>query len=690
MPGSFPEATPSPTAAAGGELGLFSFAWPHGRLRDVTEAFTCLLGVTRGEVNGRALLDLVSAADRAELSRSLTALASGLRRAPIECRFVQSDGHVVYVEWVARRIPGSDLWRAAGIDTADLVKLLADRRDLRTRLDLAIGQATATTWDLDLRADRFTWEPQAAEILGVSPQNIPHDAIELADAVHPDDRQAVHDALRRLIDEGTTEMALRIGEDPGIRYLSFRGRVLDQDRPATPVRAVGLLLDVTTEKAMEDQLLRMSASDALTGTPNRRAFDQALRGEWRRCTRTREPLSLIMVDIDGFKRFNDTFGHIVGDQALIAVARAMAATLHREGDLLARYGGEEFAIVLPGTDLTGARAVGQQLVEAVRAITVRQAPGRKLSVSVGTASWHPDRELIKSPALLGRADEALYAAKTVGKDRVIAYEESLAGRDTLQAAIAAGLTRGEFQLYYQPLVNLNDGQVGGFEALIRWNRPGQGLLAPDAFIPVAETTTLICDLGRWVLHEAAGQLAAWSRQGLDPDKSLRIAVNVSARHAAAPEIVADVQAALAASGIAPQQLELELTETALQQGTAIDAQLARVRALGVTVAIDDFGTGYTSIGQLAHLPADVLKIDRIFTASEDPPQQNLVKLIIEAAHAFKLRVVAEGIEEEHTLQAMRDLDCDTAQGYLIARPMPANQVPAWLTDQPTLPVIMSR
>jgi EAL domain-containing protein (putative c-di-GMP-specific phosphodiesterase class I) len=214
---------------------------------------------------------------------------------------------------------------------------------------------------------------------------------------------------------------------------------------------------------------------------------------------------------------------------------------------------------------------------------------------------------------------------------------------------------------------------------MRWNRPAHGLVPPDAFIPVAETTTLICDLGRWALQTAARQMAIWSRPGPDVDTSLRVAVNVSARHAAAPAIVTDVQAALSTSGIAPEQLELELTETALQHSTAVRAQLARVRSLGVTVAIDDFGTGYTSIAELAHMPADVLKIDRTFITSPDPGQSNLIKLIIEAAHAFDLRVVAEGIEEQRTQQTMRELNCDTAQGYLIARPMPAEQVPAWVT-----------
>jgi diguanylate cyclase (GGDEF)-like protein len=421
----------------------------------------------------------------------------------------------------------------------------------------------------------------------------------------------------------------------------------------------------------------MSISDPLTGTPNRRAFDQALRGEWRRCNRARLALSMVMVDIDGFKQFNDRFGHLVGDQTLIAVARALTATVSRETDLVACYGGEEFAVVLPGTDTAGAQAMGEQLVKAARAIVVRQAPGWDVTVSVGTATWHPDRGVLKSTQLLGRADEALYEAKRAGKNRAIAYEESLAARDTLQLAIASGLEQGEFELYYQPIIRLADSQVTGFEALMRWNRPGRGLVFPDAFIPVAEATTLICDLGRWALLEATDQLGAWSHQDLGVSDGIRIAVNISARHAAMPAIVTDVQAVLAMAGIAPEQLELELTETALSADHSIRRHLACVRALGVSVAIDDFGTGYTSIAELAHLPTDVLKIDRMFTASADPHRRSLVKLMIEAAHASSVRVVAEGIEQEGTRQGLRELGCDAGQGYLIARPMPAGDVPGW-------------
>jgi len=214
---------------------------------------------------------------------------------------------------------------------------------------------------------------------------------------------------------------VRVGRGAGVRHLSLRGKILDRDHRDRPLRAVGLALDITAQKAMEEQMLRMVMSDALTGIPNRRAFDQALRTEARRCGRELEPLSVVMIDIDNFKGFNDTFGHLVGDAALVAVARALTGVIQRAGDVLARFGGEEFAVVLPGVDDRGAFAVAERLVEAVRCVAVRQAPGWDLSVSVGSASWHPGEATLRPVELLTQADHALYAAKADGKDRAVAH-----------------------------------------------------------------------------------------------------------------------------------------------------------------------------------------------------------------------------------------------------------------------------
>ena len=392
-----------------------------GRLREVNDAFARLLGLSTAEVNGRSVLELVHPDDVPNIVAGLAALDGGASEVLLENRFMQRDGRCAYLQWVARPMPGTELWWAAGRDTTEFHRLLAQRQDLRTQLDLAVGQAVAAMWELNLKEGTFSWEAQAAEVFGVSAGMVPATVPDLAGAVHPEDTAALLAAITQLTNSGAAEVGIRVGQDAQLRYLSLRGKVLDRDRRGRPLRAVGLVLDITTEKAMEEQLLRMVMSDALTGVPNRRAFDQALRTEWRRCTRAAEPLSILMIDIDDFKGFNDNFGHLVGDAALCTVARALAATVSRAGDVLARFGGEEFAVVLPGTDADGALTVANQIVEAVRTVQVTQAPGRTLTVSVGAAAWTPATATTKASVLLTHADQALYSAKSHGKNRAVGY-----------------------------------------------------------------------------------------------------------------------------------------------------------------------------------------------------------------------------------------------------------------------------
>ncbi len=402
------------------EVELFSVAGLDGHLREVNEPFATLLGLSTTQAQDRSLLELVHPDDLGAVVAALAALETGAAEVLLDNRFVKRDGGTVHLEWVARPIPDSDLWWAAGRDTTRFHLLLAQSLHLRTGLDLALGQTVAALWDLDIGQGLFTWEPQAAEVLGLTAESLPADAQALAAAVHPDDGDRVLVAVQELLTVGATEVELRVGNEATTRHLSLRGRILDRDRRGRPARAVGLVLDVSAEKAMEEQMLRMVMSDALTGVPNRRAFDQALRSEWRRCTRAAEPLSVLMIDIDNFKSFNDAFGHLVGDAALCSVARALSGSLQRAGDVLARFGGEEFAVVLPGIDAGGAHAVADRLVAAARQVSIRQAGDRSLSVSVGLSTWLPGATIRTSADLLAQADLALYAAKAAGKDRAFA------------------------------------------------------------------------------------------------------------------------------------------------------------------------------------------------------------------------------------------------------------------------------
>ena len=280
------------------EIELFSLAGHDGYLRETNEAFARLLGRPVAELDGRSLLELVHPDDVVGIVAGLAALEGGAAEVLLESRFCQPDGQWAHLQWVARPLPGTELWWAAGRDTTEFHRLLAERLELRTRLELALGQATAAMWELDLRLHRFSWEAQAAEILDVAPGAAPVEASALAAMAHEEDADAVRGAIADLGRGKAAEVAFRVGPPGAVRHLSLRGKVLDRDRHGRPTRAVGLLLDVSTEKAMEEQMLRMAMSDPLTGVANRRAFDLALRNELRRCSRDRRPLAAVTIDID--------------------------------------------------------------------------------------------------------------------------------------------------------------------------------------------------------------------------------------------------------------------------------------------------------------------------------------------------------------------------------------------------------
>ncbi len=464
-----------------------------------------------------------------------------------------------------------------------------------------------------------------------------------------------------------------------------------------------LVRAVQQREHLQGELAHQAAHDPLTGLPNRAQALRLLSRALDACT-AGAATGLLFVDLDGFKAVNDTAGHAAGDAVLREVAERLRGCV-REGDVVGRLGGDEFVVLVPGVvDEAELVRLGERLVAAVRrpvevgADRATGAAGRAVRVgaSVGVALARAgSRGPEGAEVLLAEADSAVYRAKSRGRGRVEVFDDALraelAARSDLQHALREGLRRGELTLHYQPVVDLADGSLTGYEALARWDRPGVGPVRPDVFVAAAEASSLVCDLGRWVLHEATAQLARWRSErpvawpapgeGAEPT----IAVNVSGRHLADPRLLEDVADALAASGVPPHLLVLEITETVLVDDPGATARLQRLRATGVAVAIDDFGTGFTSIGQLPSTPADTLKIDRSFVASDDAGRRGLVALTVHAAHTFGLRVVAEGVEEPEQARWLREQGCDTAQGYLFARPLPAGEVAGW-----QLPVVLAR
>ncbi len=440
-----------------------------------------------------------------------------------------------------------------------------------------------------------------------------------------------------------------------------------------------------------DRLLEMALHDELTGLPNRALFFDRLRQCLQAERRNGRLTAVLFCDLDNFKLVNDTLGHSVGDQLLRDVGTRIQHLL-RPGDTVARFGGDEFVVL--ATDLHSEEEVifvAERLVRAVREPMVVGGADRVVTVSVGAAVASP---LDDDPeTVLSHADTALYRAKALGRDRAEVFDADLQqlahDRLDLESALRAAVHAEQLQLHYQPQVDVATGEVTCVEALVRWHRPGVGLVPADVFVPLAEETGLIGALGDWVLRAACQQAAQWALSG----RPLALSVNVSARQLSRTDIVAVVQQALASSGLAPHRLRLELTETVIMDDVELaNVTLMRLTDLGVTISIDDFGTGYSSLLYLKRLPVSELKVDSAFVQGlgTDPEDETIVKGIVQLAQALGLTTVAEGVETEDQLAHVRRLGCTAAQGYLVSRPLPAPELWAWLTESAPLVVPVPR
>jgi diguanylate cyclase (GGDEF)-like protein len=421
----------------------------------------------------------------------------------------------------------------------------------------------------------------------------------------------------------------------------------------------------------------LALHDTLTGLPNRALFADRVEQALREARRSGRDVAVAIVDLDRFKEVNDTLGHANGDKFLIHISHHLQGAL-RPGDTVARLGGDEFGLVLPHVDERDVTAVLQRVSEAVAVEIELAGIPVGAEASIGWTMYPEDSE--DSRTLLQYADVAMYAAKT-GRIDMIRYDPELDRFDPSRLGLVSDLRRAigadELELYYQPKIEIATGLVTAFEALVRWNHPTRGMLAPAEFLPIAESTGLIAPLTSWVVDEAIGQIASWG----DQFRALHLAVNMSARNLRDEHIAEYVFERLRAHGVHPAQLLLELTETSVVTDHARAESLLRTLASGgVQVAIDDFGQGYTSLGFLGHLPVSELKIDRTFVVAMQASAEDraIVASVIELGHSLGLTVVAEGVETASVLQELDELGCDIAQGFFFARPMQASDVEAWL------------
>ncbi|MEA2365557.1 MAG: hypothetical protein QOI32_1069 [Thermoleophilaceae bacterium] len=440
----------------------------------------------------------------------------------------------------------------------------------------------------------------------------------------------------------------------------------------------GVFLDVSDRKRMEAELERLALYDSLTGLPNRALFTDRLAHAIERRGRG-NATAVYFIDVDRFKRINDSLGHSAGDQVLREVAARIQRTL-RPDDTVARFGGDEFTILCESVGgVLEAVGVADRLQREI-ALPLRAGGAElRLSASIGIALAEAGEEVDRT-RLVEDSDAAMYRAKERGGARTELFDAAMRERAlhaiSVEQELQHALERGELRLYYQPLVNLETGEMAGAEALIRWEHPTRGLLCPESFLPVAEESGLIVQVGAWAVGEACRRLRDWDRLN-SGSASFGLAVNLSARELTHPDVVPTVLGALRRSALDPQRLTIEVTEsTAMADRDSGFRALREMSAAGVRIAIDDFGTGYSSLDHLREMPADILKIDRSFVAgmSIGSPDSALVAAAVAMGRALDMQVVAEGIETAEQVADLREFGCPLGQGFLFARPLPAEEL----------------
>jgi diguanylate cyclase (GGDEF)-like protein len=433
--------------------------------------------------------------------------------------------------------------------------------------------------------------------------------------------------------------------------------------------------DVSVARAASLEISRVAQHDTLTNLPNRTLFNDRLTQAISLADRQRKKLAVLFVDLDQFKRINDSLGHAMGDKLLRSVAGRLMSCVRRS-DTVCRLGGDEFVILLTQVEHAEDAAISaRKILRAVAAPHIVDDKSLDISVSIGGSTYPADGLDVES--LMSQADAAMYEAKLHGRNGYQFYRGDMrtrvAKRLLLEGDLRYALGRKEFLLHYQPKINLQTGQFTGMEALIRWIHPEHGLLVPSVFVPIAEECGLIVPIGQWVLLEACRQSREWTDAGL---VTVPVAVNVSAAEFRAKDFLSGVRAALIATGVEPKNLELELTESVLMEDaeSAVITLLA-LKAMGVQLAIDDFGTGFSSFTYLQRFPVDTLKIDRSFVQqiAAYPGGINLVSAMINIGKSLNQKVVAEGVENRSQLNFLQDHGCDDGQGYYFSHPVVAEQ-----------------
>jgi diguanylate cyclase (GGDEF)-like protein/PAS domain S-box-containing protein len=654
-------------------------------------AFERFFGASEAAIVGKTDHDFVPKA-LADFFRENDRAAMAAQRPTVNEEWVtfSSDGHRALLETtkVAMTGPNGELLGVLGIshDITERATAAAALDAERLRLQNAIDAAQAGTWEWDIADNVVRYNERAAVILGHQAAGKREGPFENFIAMlHPDDRQQEHllmaRHLRGELPSFEIEMRLRHKDGHWVWCRTLE-RVTQRDANHQPLSVAGICIDISEQKTHREQIDHITHHDALTGLPNRKRFVALLGLAMAACTAQHKHLAVAYIDLDGLADINSAHGLEVGSQLIVEVSRRLAQTL-RERPHIAHIGGDEFAVILGDLDKAEAYvALVKRLLAAVSAPVHIEGLDLCVTASIGV-TLYPQSDKVDAEQLLRQADQAMYRAKLAGKNRHHLFDpvtdESTRDRFLRINEIRQGLLSGEFQLHYQPKVNLISGEVIGFEALIRWQHPTRGLLAPGQFIPTLDKHPMAITLGDWVIEAALGQLAQWNAQGLNT----AVSVNIDSLQLHDPDFSDRLQRQLRAQPtVQPSQLELEILETGAMENMAhVSALIGQLQSIGMECSLDDFGTGYSSLTFLKQLTAHTIKIDQSFVRGmlDDAEHAAIVNSVLDLARNFDRRVLAEGIETEAHGRGLIEFGCEFGQGYAIARPMPAAAVPHWLS-----------
>ena len=653
-----------------------------GDLIEFNASYGNIIGYTEDELKSIDCRTLTPEIFKDIETQQMVSLKTTGSYGPFEKEYLRKDGALVPVQLRGMLVVGPDhtqqIW--------SLVEDISQRKGIEaeTLLAASVFHNTAEAIVItDSNACFISVNPAFTEITGYTAEEMAGQTPRLLKSNHHD--ASFYNVMwnELLSTRGQWQGQIWNRRKDGEAFLAWQTITAVRDDSGTIIRFLSVFDDITEVHRKDEHIRHQAYHDALTGLPNRLLLHDRLGHAIEVAKREQSQVAVMFIDLDRFKVVNDSLGHDVGDLLLIEITERLKECL-RKSDTVARLGGDEFVVVVSDFDGIGEVAeVADKILRAVALPLTLKNHEVQVGASVGIAFFPQDGEDVT--ALMKDADTAMYRAKGGGRNTFRFFDAKMDGaaveRLLLEAALRHALANGEFQLYYQPKIYLSTGKLSGVEALIRWNSPDRGLVAPDIFIPLAEETGLIVGIGDWVIEEACQQMAEWDHRA---SLMIPVAINVSAQQFLDHRFADKVSALLVRHQIEPSRLEIELTEsTVMADPERAVTQFKQLREVGVTISVDDFGTGYSSLAYLKRLPLDTIKIDRSFIRKIDSEGDNaaIVRAIIALGGALGMSTIAEGVETAEEERHLREAGCDRAQGFMYTKPLPSDQFETWLAER---------